>query len=365
MAAPLKRTPLYDVHVSSGAKMVPFAGWEMPVQYEGVTAEHMAVRTGAGLFDVSHMGEIFIEGPRALELIQHLTPNDASKLAAGQAQYSALTTEKGAFVDDVLVHKRGEGRYFLCVNAGTTEKDFEWIKLHAVPGADAVNRSADFAQIAVQGPRALETVKKLTAFPLETIKYYRFAETDVNGEPCFLSRTGYTGEDGFEVYVASAKAPAMWSALMEAGAEFGIKPCGLGARDTLRLEAGMCLYGNDIDETTTVLEAGLGWIFKPEKGVFIGREALLKQRETGLQRKLCGFEMAEPGIARHGYDVYIANERAGQVTSGTQTPFLKKSVGLAYLPAGCWEPGTEFEVDLRGRRARARVAPFPFYKRPK
>ena len=361
----LKTTSLNSVHKRAGAKMVDFAGWEMPVQYEGVVAEHMAVRTAVGVFDVSHMGEVFMKGPNALALIQKLTCNDASKLADGQAQYSALTTERGTFVDDILVHKFADADYFLCVNAGTQDKDFQWIKDHAAGGVELANRSADFAQIAVQGPRGVETVKKLTKFPLEQIKYYRFVRTDVNGEPCMLARTGYTGEDGFEIYVASNKAEAMWDAVMNAGHSFGIKPCGLAARDTLRLEAGMCLYGNDMDETATVLEADLGWILKFGKGDFIGRVALEKQKAEGVKRVLAAFEMVDAGIARHGYDVYVKGEKFSQVTSGTHVPFLKKSIGLTYLPASAAAVGAEFEIDLRGRRARARVIEKPPYKRNK
>lgn len=358
-----KKTPLHALHKRLKAKMVEFAGWEMPLQYEGVVAEHMAVRTAAGVFDVSHMGEIFLKGRGALAQLQRLTPNDASRLAPGQAQYSALTTEQGTVVDDVLVHKISDEEFFLCVNAATTDKDFAWMKEHALGHVEIVNRSANFAQIAVQGPRAAGALQALTEHPLSEVGAYRFTRADVADAPCLLARTGYTGEDGFEIYVAPEKAESVWSAVMEAGKELGVKACGLAARDTLRLEAGMPLYGSDMDETTTLLEAALEAIVKWDKGDFLGRDALKEQKAEGVRRRRVAFEMIDPGIARRGYDVLWRGEKFSQVTSGTYAPFLKKAIGMTYLPAEAAHAGAEFEVDLRGRRAVARVIDGPPYKR--
>lgn len=345
--------------------MIDFGGWDMPVQYKaGTIEEHMAVRTAAGIFDVSHMGEIVIEGAGALDLVQHVTSNDASKLADGQIQYSGLTTPAGTFVDDILVHRFGADRYFLCVNASNTDKDFEWILSHA-GGFDAEvrNVSAEYTQLAIQGPRAIEIMQTLTGVDLGSIKYYWFTEGKIDGVPAIIARTGYTGEDGVEIYFDPAESERIWKKILDTGAPAGLTPCGLAARNTLRLEAKMALYGNDIDDTTTVLEADLGWIFKPGKGDFIGRDALVAQKQSGLTRKLVGFEVIDKGIARDHNPVYIDGEESGMVTSGSPAPFLKKNIGLAYLPIDRTSIGSRFEIDVRGRRLAAEVVPTPFYKR--
>jgi len=365
--AKLKKTALNAWHRGHGARMVPFVGWDMPVEYSGVTSEHLAVRTRAGLFDVSHMGQIEIAGKDALAAVQHFSSNDASRLKVGQAHYSGLMTPKGTFVDDMLVYRFGHDHFLMVVNASNVDKDFAYI-LEQVKGfgdASAIDSSSRYELIAVQGPAAREIVQKLTNIELSTIKYYWFAHGEVAGARATLSRTGYTGEDGYEIFVAPAQAVRVWEALLDAGRDAELVPCGLGARDTLRLEAAMRLYGNDIDDTTSVLEADLEWIVGWGKPDFNGRAALAEQKEKGLARKIVGFEMVDRAIARHGHDVYVEGRKAGHVTSGTQTPFLKKAIGMAYVPIDRTEPGTEFEVDIRGRRARARVVPLPFYKRPK
>jgi aminomethyltransferase len=361
----LKRTPLFSLHRELGARLVDFAGWEMPVEYHGVVDEHMTVRRKAGLFDVSHMGEFLVEGPDAESLLQRLTPNDVSRLALGQAHYSALTTEAGCFVDDLLVYRIDEGRYLLVVNASNIEKDFAWIESRRRGNATLRNVSDDYGLLALQGPEALAILQPLTDVELDKIKYYHFADGRVLGEAATLSRTGYTGEDGFEILVAAERAEAVARGLLERGAAQGLKPIGLAARDTLRLEAKMALYGNDIDENHTVLEADLAWIVKWGKGDFIGREALLRQKEAGVARKLVGFEMVDRGIARHGYPVYVSGQPSETVTSGSFAPFLKKNIGLAYLPVGAAKEGSALEVEIRGRRAGAVVVPTPFYRREK
>jgi aminomethyltransferase len=360
----LLKTPLHARHVALGARMVPFGGWEMPVEYSGISDEHMTVRTAVGLFDVSHMGEVEIAGKDALAAVQRITSNDAAKLKVGQIQYSGLMTADGTFVDDLLVYRMAEQHFLLVVNASNIPGDFAYIRdnIAGVGDAVAVNSSSRYALIAVQGPAAREVLQTLTGMDLGAIKYYWFATGEVGGIRATISRTGYTGEDGFEVFVAPAYAERLWDALLKAGEPFGIKPCGLGARDTLRLEAAMRLYGNDIDTTTSVLEADLEWILSWTKGDFIGREALERQKAAGLTRKLVGFEMVDRAIARHGHQVLIDGQPAGVVTSGTQTPFLKKAIGMAYVPA-LTAVDAEFDVDIRGRRARARVVPLPFYKR--
>lgn len=366
-ASTLLKTPLNAWHRAHGARMVPFAGWDMPVEYTGVTDEHLAVRTRAGLFDVSHMGQIEIAGPDALAAVQLVTSNDASKLKVGQAQYSGLLTLAGTFVDDLLVYRLGSDHFLMVVNASNTAKDYGWIVEHIKPAGDAsaINSSSRYALIAAQGPAARDIVQEVANIDLSTVKYYGFAPGEVAGVRATISRTGYTGEDGFEVFVSPSAATKVWDAILAAGRPAGMIPTGLGARDTLRLEAAMRLYGNDLDETTTVLEADLEWIVGWSKPDFNGRTPLAAQKAQGVARRLVGFEMVDKGIARHGYDVYVDGVKAGSVTSGTHTPFLKKAVGMAYVPAGATGPGTEFEVDLRGRRARARVVPLPFYKRPK
>ena len=365
--APLKKTPLHASHVALGARMVPFGGWDMPVEYSGITAEHLAVRSAAGLFDVSHMGEIELAGKDALAAVQHISSNDASRLQVNQAHYSALTTPDGTFVDDMLVYRFAPSHFLLVVNAGNIEKDYAWIADHAKQAGDVavVNSSDRYALVAIQGPKALHILQSLTAIDLASMKYYWFAHGEIGGLRGTVSRTGYTGEDGFEVFVPPAMAPRLWDAMITAGQPHGLVPCGLGARDTLRLEAAMRLYGNDIDDTTTVLEADLNWIVGWKKSEFIGHEALRRQKESGLQRQIVGFAMVDRAIARHGHTVMSGDEQIGYVTSGTQTPFLKKSIGMAYVPTSMTEPGTELELDIRGRRAKAIVVTLPFYKRPK
>ena len=346
--------------------MVDFGGWDMPVEYSGISDEHLAVRTRAGLFDVSHMGEIEVAGRDALAGIQRITSNDASRLKVGQAHYSGLTTDQGTFVDDLLVYRLADSHFLLVVNASNIDKDFAWITSHTSGIGDvvAVNTSARYALIAIQGPAAREVLQPLTGVDLAAMKYYWFANGEVASVRATISRTGYTGEDGFEIFVAPAYAARVWDALLDAGKAADIRPCGLGARDTLRLEAAMRLYGNDIDDTTTVLEADLEWIVSWTKGDFIGRSALESQRQAGVERRIVGFEMADRAIARHGYPVIVDGHPAGVVTSGTQTPFLKKAIGMAYVPS-TFGDGDTIEIDIRNRRAAARIVPLPFYKRPR
>ncbi len=337
--------------------MVEFGGWDMPIEYSGISDEHLAVRSRAGLFDVSHMGEIEIAGSDALAAVQHITSNDAAKLAVHQIQYSALTTPQGTFVDDVLTYKLADEHFMLVVNASNIIKAAKWIagQIAGMGDAVAVNTSSRYALLALQGPAARGVLQTLTGVNLDELKYYWFTTGEVASVMCTISRTGYTGEDGFEVFVAPASAERVWDAILNAGKGAGVVPAGLGARDTLRLEAAMRLYGNDIDETTTVVEADLGWIVGWKKAEFLGADVLRKQKADGPARKLAGFEVLDRAIARHGHDVYVDGQKAGVVTSGTQTPFLKKSIGMAYLPADRTAPETEFEIDIRGRRARAKV----------
>jgi len=364
-AGPLKRTPLFDVHRQLGAKMVPFGGWEMPVQYAGILEEHRAVRSKVGLFDVSHMGEFEIKGRGALEAVQHITTNDASRLGVGQVQYSALTTPEGTFVDDVTVYKFADDWYCLTVNASNIEKDFAWVRDHIPPTSHVRNASEEVALLALQGPKAQEILQKLTPVELGKVRYYWFAEGKVLGVDCCISRTGYTGEDGFEVYTQSEHAVRLWNALVAAGTPAGLQPCGLGARDTLRLEAKMALYGNDIDDRHTVLEADLGWIVKLGKGEFVGREALARQKAEGVRRKLVGFEMVGRGIARSHYPIVKGGKAIGEVTSGSPAPWLGKNIGLGYVTAEHAAVGTEFEVMIRNSPVAAKVVQTPFYKRPR
>ena len=364
-APTLKKTSLHARHRASGARMVPFGGWDMPVEYSGIVAEHMAVRERAGLFDVSHMGQIEIAGKNVLEAVQRISCNDASKLQVGQAQYSGLLTPQGTFVDDLLVYRLGPQHFMLVVNASHIVRDYEYIAagIKPVGDADAVDVSSRYALIAVQGPRAYEIVQPLTAIELGAMKYYWFAHGEVAGIRATVSRTGYTGEDGYEIFVPPQSADKLWLALLESGQDAELIPCGLGARDTLRLEAAMRLHGNDIDESTSVLEADLSWIVGWKKTDFVGADALRQQKAAGVTRKLIGFEMQDRGIARCGYDVYVGDDKVGAVTSGTQTPYLKRAIGMAYLPVAHTANGNEFDVDIRGRRVRARVVPTPFYKR--
>jgi len=359
---PLKKTPLNEVEKALGGRMVDFGGWELPVQFSGILEEHEAVRTNVGVFDVSHMGEITVKGPQALELLQRATCNDVSKLVDGRAHYTGLLYPNGGFVDDILIYQIAPDDFFVVVNASNSDKDFDWLQKAAVGmDVEVKNASADYAQLAVQGPNAERVLQTMTNVPLADIKYYHFDRGDVDGAPAIVSRTGYTGEDGFEVYIAPGHAPGILQKLIDAG----VKPCGLGARDTLRLEAKMALYGNDIDDTTTPIEADLGWIVKLDKGDFTGRDVLAREKQEGPRRKLVGFEMVDRGIARHGYPVVDGGDEIGVVTSGTHSPTLKKSIGLAYLPLDKSAQGTELMILIRGKETRARVVPTPFYKRAK
>jgi aminomethyltransferase len=372
-AAPLKQTALNATHRALKAKMVDFGGWDMPVEYNGLVAEHLAVRTGVGLFDVSHMGEIQFRGPNSLAAVQRVTMNDASRLQIGQAQYSALLTPEGTFVDDILVHKLGDNDYLLVVNAGTTEKDYAWIRkqVGSMPGIHLSDYSPHYSQLAIQGPRALETLQKLTKVDLAAIKNYWFTWGQVAGvHNTLIARTGYSGEDGFEVYIPSdvATTEKVWNAILEAGAEFGILPCGLGARNTLRLEAGMPLYDHEITDQTNVLESGLDrWLKLEKDSDFLGRSTLLAMKESGgPERKLVGLEMVERGIARDGYPVLNeAGDQIGIITSGSPAPFLKTNIAYAYVPKAVAESKEDVFVQVRTNKVRAKQVPTPFYKRPK
>jgi len=361
----LKQTPLNAVHRALGARMVDFGGWDMPVQYSGIIDEPHAVRRAVALFDVSHMGELEIRGPEAAKLTDFVTTNAVARLKIGQAHYSGLLYQHGGFVDDILVHKVAGDHYFLCVNASNQDKDFAHIVAHNHFDAVVENAGGRYAQIAVQGPKARATLQKLTPVDLAGIKYYWFTDGEVSGTPARIAHTGYTGEDGFEIYVPPADAERQWTLIMNAGAEFGIKPCGLGARNTLRLEAKMALYGHEIDASISPLEADLGWIVKLDKGDFVGRDALLKQKETGIRRKLIGFEMRARGIGRDGYEVFLDGAAAGWVTSGGPSPTLNKNIGLCYLPAERSVPGTGIQIMIRNQPVDAVTVETPFYKRAK
>ena len=359
----LRKTPLNEVHRACGAKMVDFGGWDMPVQYSGILDEHHAVRTAVGVFDVSHMGEIEIRGPEALALVQQVTTNNAAKLKPGQAHYSALLYEHGGFVDDILVHKVAEDGFFICVNASNQDKDFEHIRSQNHWDCSVENAGPRYAQIAIQGPQAQATLQKLTRTDLASIRYYWFVDGEVSSEPARIARTGYTGEDGFEIYVTPDRAAARWREILDAGREFGIKPIGLGARNTLRLEAKMALYGHEIDASITPLEADLAWIVKFDKGDFTGKAALEKQQSEGVKRKLVGFEMRGRGIARDGYELLLNGSPAGWVTSGGPAPFLNKNIGMGYLPAEHAQVGVAIEILIRNQPVEAVTVPTPFYKR--
>ncbi len=356
-----------------GAKMVEFNGWEMPVEYPsagGIMAEHNAVRTGVGIFDVSHMGDIRLAGPQALAAVQHISMNDASRLAVGQAQYSALLYPQGTFVDDVVVHRLGEDEYLLVINAGTREKDFNWVRDHTRQFDCAVeNLSDDFTQIAIQGPKAVNLLQKLTDADLSAVKFYWVTRGTVCGlKNTLIARTGYAGEDGFEIYIPSDEATSarVWNEILEAGKEFGVVPCGLGARNTLRLEARLPLYGHEISDTINVWEAGLGRFCKMEKPDFIGRAALERAKAEGTKRELVGLEMLDRGIARDGYKVLdLAGREIGYITSGSPAPFLKKNIALAYVPIEFVPLGTELKVEIRGQGVKAQVVPTPFYRKPR
>ena len=363
-AASLKQTPLNSLHRGLGARMVDFGGWDMPVQYSGILDEHHAVRKAVGLFDVSHMGEIIIRGPRAFDLVNYAVTSAVSKLAIGQAQYAGLLYEHGGFVDDILVYKVAADEYFLCVNASNQEKDYEHICSINRFGADVEFASERYAQLAVQGPKAAATVQKLASLDLSTIRYYRFADGTVSGIPARIARTGYTGEDCFELFIESQQAERLWALITAAGEEFGIRPCGLGARNTLRLEAGMALYGHEISATITPMEAGLARNCDMTKD-FHGRPTCRKQLGEGVSRKLIGFEMVGRGIARDGYEVHVGGAAAGWVTTGSPSPTLNKNIGLCYLPASQAEIGRTIHVIVRGQPVEAVLVATPFYKRAK
>jgi aminomethyltransferase len=361
---PLLKTPLNAVHRSLGAKMVDFGGWDMPVEYSrGVLDEHRAVRHRAGLFDVSHMGEINVRGPQALDLVQHVTVNDASKLKLGQAQYSALLYGHGGFVDDILVHKVADEHYFLCVNASNQDKDYEHIAANNRFDSTIENAGPRYAQLAIQGPLATGVAQKLTDINLAPIKRYHFVDGHFGGASARIARTGYTGEDGWEIYVAPEHAVRLWNEILTAGKSAEILPCGLGARNTLRMESAMPLYGHEIHASITPWEAGLDWIVKLDKGDFLGREALVKQQQQGITRKLAGFEVKGRGIARDGYEIMADGAGSGWVTSGGPAPALNKNIGMCFLPLSLAEPGNAIEISVRGRGVEAVTIPMPFYKR--
>jgi aminomethyltransferase len=362
----MKDTTLTQVHIDLGAKMVPFAGFNMPVQYEGVIAEHLAVRNGVGVFDVSHMGEFLVEGSKALQLIQKVTSNDASTLTIGRAQYSCLPNETGGIVDDLIVYRVKEETYLLVVNASNIEKDWDWVsKYNKEIGANMRNLSDDYSLLAIQGPKAVEAMQSLTSVDLSAIKYYHFEVGDFAGiEYVIISATGYTGSGGFEIYCKNSEVKQVWDKVFEAGKPYGIKPIGLGARDTLRLEMGFCLYGNDIDDNTSPLEAGLGWITKFTKD-FVNSDKLKAEKAAGSKRKLIGFELLDKGIPRHGYDIVDAEGKViGVVTSGTQSPNLNKGIGLGYVPSEFATEGTEIHIQIRKNALPARVVKLPFYQKP-
>lgn len=359
----MKDTALSDVHIALGAKMVPFAGYNMPVQYEGINAEHETVRKGVGVFDVSHMGEFILKGENALDLIQRITSNDAAKLTDGKAQYSCFPNTEGGIVDDLLVYRMDEKSYMLVVNASNIEKDWNWIKQYNTKNVEMHNISDKTSLLAIQGPKSLNTLQKLTAINLSDISYYSFMKGELAGVPnVLISATGYTGAGGFEIYFENKDAKKIWKAVFDAGAEFGIKPIGLGARDTLRLEMGFCLYGNDINDNTSPLEAGLGWITKFTK-VFTNSDKLQEQKGLGVTRKLVGFEMIDKGIPRHDYLILDeAGKNIGVVTSGTQSPSLQKPIGMGYVIPALSADGSEIFISIRDKKVKARVVKIPFYK---
>jgi aminomethyltransferase len=363
LSAPLKRTPLYQAHVKAGARMVPFGGWEMPVQYTGIIEEHRTVRAAVGLFDVSHMGEFEVEGPGALAALQRLTTNDVAALQVGQIHYSLLCYPNGTIVDDLTVYRMGDARYLLTVNAGNIDKDWAWVteQTREVKDARWRNASEGTGLVAVQGPKAEALVGRLADRDVTRIGYYRFERGTVAEVPTLISRTGYTGEDGFELYAPADRTDKLWTALLGAGRADGAAPIGLGARDTLRLEMKYALYGNDIDETTNAIEAGLGWVVKPAKGDFIGREALEKVRAEGVRRKLVGLEMTERAVARHGYPALKDGRAVGTVTSGSYGPSVDRYIAMAYVETALAGADTELAVEIRGQAKPARVVKTPFY----
>jgi len=365
-AITLKRTPLYEQHVALGARIVEFSGWEMPVQYSSILEEHRAVRTHAGLFDVSHMGEFKVDGPDALAFLQHLVPNDVSRLAINQALYTQICLPDGGTIDDLIIYKLEDKHYMLVVNAGNIDKDFAWVEKQAKDfHVQIINQSNTTALLALQGPESQSILQPMTKVDLSTIRYYHCEPGLVNGINCIISRTGYTGEDGFELYCASVDAPKLWNDLLAAGKDHGLLPAGLGARDTLRLEASYCLYGHELDEETNPLEASLGWTVKLNKDEFIGHDALLKAKEQGLKRKLIGIEMVERGVCRGGYPIYEEDQQIGVLTSGAPSPTLNKNIGMGYVEASQAIIGKAVFVDIRGKRVAAQIVALPFYKRPK
>jgi len=363
----LKKTPLNSLHRDLGARMVPFGGWDMPVQYSGVIDEHLAVRNAAGLFDVSHMGEVFVEGANALALVQHLTTNDATRLADGQVQYTALCRPDGGTVDDVTLYRFGPERFMFCVNASNTEKDFAWMEQVLASGKAADvslrNASHEFAQLALQGPNAPQILARLTDADLDNLAFYRFCEGTIADIPAIISRTGYTGEVGYELYVPASKGAELWEAISDAGKPDGLIPVGLGARDTLRLEMGYALYGHELSETISPLEASLGWIVKLDGDNFVGRDALLAQKDAGVPRRMVGFTMDAPGIPRAEYPVFKGEREIGVVTSGTQAPSLRQGVGMALLESSTTKPGETIEIGIRTRKVPATICKPPFIKK--
>jgi aminomethyltransferase len=362
VAQGLKKTVLHAAHRRAGAKMVEFAGWQMPVQYSGVIDEHLAVRSRAGLFDVSHMGEIEVRGAGALEFCQRISANDVARIKISQAQYNLLLHENGGIVDDVIFYRLESDRFLICVNASNCEKDFSWMRRHAGAGVEVTDMSARYAQLALQGPLAKKILQPLTALALGELKTFHFQFADVASVRCLISRTGYTGEDGFELYCDADAAEGLWASLLRAGAGDGLMPAGLGARDTLRLEKGYPLYGHELDDTTTPLEAGLDWVVKLSKPTFMGRDAILRQKSEGVHRRLVGLELLEPGIARNGYALYRHGRAVGHVTSGTKSPTLGKSIALGYVSREAAEGDENIEVEIRGRRTRAKIVSLPFVK---
>lgn len=360
----MKRTNFYNIHKKLGAKLVEFAGFEMPIQYSSIIAEHKAVRNSVGVFDVSHMGEVFVKGEKALDFVQHIAVNDASKLQTGRVQYTAMCYEDGGIVDDLLVYKIADGEFLLVINASNIEKDFEWMQKHNQFGVELKNESDDYSLLAVQGPNSLKTLQKLTDTQID-MEYYHFTKLNMAGVDMILSRTGYTGEVGYELYFKGDEKVAenLWNKIFEAGKEFDIQPVGLAARDTLRLEMGFCLYGNDIDQTTNPLEAGLGWITKLSKQNFIGKDALVKIKESGLKRKLVAIMSDEKTFPRHGYDISVNNNKIGTVTSGTVSPMLDKPIALSYVETKFSEIGTDVNFLIRGKEIPAKVVKLPFVKR--
>lgn len=360
----MKRTTFYNIHKNLGAKIVEFAGYEMPIQYSSIIAEHKAVRNSVGVFDVSHMGEVFVKGEKALEFVQHITVNDASKLFVGRVQYSAMCYEDGGIVDDLLVYRLADDEFMLVINASNIEKDFAWMQKNNHFGVELKNESDEYSLLAVQGPNSLKTLQKLTETQIN-LEYYHFTKLNLAGIDMIFSRTGYTGELGYELYFKGNEVVAkeLWEKIFEAGKEFDIQPVGLAARDSLRLEMGFCLYGNDIDQTTNPLEAGLGWITKLSKQNFIGREALLKIKENGLTRKLVAIISDEKTFPRHGYDISVNNNKIGTVTSGTVSPVLDKPIALGYVETKFAEIGTEINFLIRGKEFPAKVVKLPFVKR--